>query len=71
MLLGKIFFPTLPTCTIALALLPSPMHGVFGSTSTVMNYYKAARAGGHAIVLHISSDFAISIILTATGNHCS
>lgn len=27
--------------------------------------------GGHAIVLHISSDFAISIILTATGNHCS
>lgn len=39
-----------------------------------MSHYNAAsegRGGGHAIVLHISSDFAVSIILAATGNRCS
>lgn len=39
-----------------------------------MSHYNAAsegRGGGHAIVLHISSDSAVSIILAAAGNRCS
>lgn len=36
-------FPTRPICTIALALLLSHTPGVFGSTSTLMNYNNAAR----------------------------
>lgn len=50
------------------------MHSVSGHTSKIMSHYNASNEGrgwGHATVLHRSRDFAVSIILTATGNRCS
>jgi hypothetical protein len=71
LLMGKIFShhpPHLHNCPGTKPLLAC----VFGHTSPGMISHNAAsEGGGHATVLHISSDFTLSIILTATGNHCS